>query len=150
MKKKMIFMLMLLLVGVGTDAKNKPMNIPFHIAERYFVNNDIQVKPSYVITTEKIFNQVFGCAPVMGKNGMPTKIDFSKEYVIAICKPEIDTETSLNAVSLKRATGKNLVFTYRTIQGAKMTYTIRPCLLIVVSKKYSGKVSFKEIRTLKK
>jgi hypothetical protein len=124
-------------------------NIPFRIAERYFVNNNVKSLPSPKITSKEAFFNTFGCAAVMGKNGMPTSIDFSKEYVIAVVKSETDRTTTLNPISLK-GNKRNVVFTYRLNVGGKQTYTIRPCLLIIVDKKYAGNVRIREVKGSRK
>jgi hypothetical protein len=120
--------------------------ISFRVAERYFVNNDVKTLPSPKISSQNEFDKLFGCAPVMGKNGMPTPIDFSKEYVIAVSKPETYLSTTLSPVSLKRDQYKNIVFTYKVTNGTKQTYSIVPFLMIIVNKKEQGNVVLKELQ----
>lgn len=122
------------------------VSIPYIVAQRYFQSNRIKRLPSSKFTTQKSFDKCFGAAPVMGKDGEPTSIDFSKEYVIAVSKPETYFTTELSDVSLKRDLKHRIVFTYKTKIGEKQSYTIVPCLLIVVNKKYNGKVVLKEVR----
>ena len=79
-------------------------------------------------------------APVMGEHGMPTPVDFDKEYVIAVSKPATDLETELLSMSLKHDIDGNVVFTYNVKTGRKLLYTLVPCLLIKVSKDIKGNV----------
>ncbi|MCH5600301.1 lipoprotein [Niabella ginsengisoli] len=57
--------------------------VRYKIAEKYFIKNDVTAVPSSV-KDQAEFDTYFGAASVMGENGTPTKIDFSKEYVIIV------------------------------------------------------------------
>lgn len=140
-----------LLISFAASSCSTSSNvIAYRVADHYFLNNDVKEMPAPKVDTESTFHRLFGEAAVMGKNGMPTTIDFSKEYVIAVCKPETDISTELTPVSLTKDAGGNIVFTYKTTVGQKQTYTIVPCLLIVVDKKNEGPVVLKEIIAHKK
>jgi hypothetical protein len=71
----------------------------------------------------------------MGKDGEPTKIDFAKQFVIAVVLPETDTETDIQPVRLT-LTPAGLHFTYRVRRGQKMSSYMQPLLLVAVDKKY--------------
>lgn len=75
-------------------------------------------------------------AAVMGKNGTPTEIDFSKSFVICLTVAPTDTQTSLSVVYLTKSDENQLVLSYKITRGEKMSYTYRPLLLLVVDKKY--------------
>ena len=120
--------------------------VPFQEAENYFIKNNIKKIVSPIIRSQKVFEKIFGEAPVMGKNGEPTKINFKKQFVLVADKPETSYSTEMKCVSLKKNKVGNLVFTYEIKIGEKQTYTIRPFLLIVVDKKYMGKPILKEVR----
>src|SRR5574344_792663 len=128
-----------------TKVSSNKSDIHYTMADNYFLNNNVKKMPAPKITSKKVFDKLFGEAPVMGKNGMPTNIDFSKEYILAVCKPETEYSTSLEPVSLKRAGKNKIIFTYKLIKGDKQTYTIVPCLLIKVKKKQKGDVILKEL-----
>lgn len=119
--------------------------VPFIEAKHYFVNNQIERLPDTPITTQTEFDSLFGAATLMGKDGKPTAIDFSKEYVIAVNKPATNRATVMTPLFLKRMRNGELQFTYRTVVGEEQSYTTVPCLLIVVSKDYLGKVEFNEV-----
>ena len=130
---------------VQTEVISDSTDIPYTVAKRYFRNNQVKELPSPKITTKEDFDKLFGAAAVMGTNGMPTAIDFSKEYVIAISKPETYFSTTLNPVSLKKDGKGNIVFTYKMAKGERQSYSIIPCLLIIVDKKQEGKIRLNEI-----
>jgi DUF917 family protein len=120
------------------------INIPYKVADRYFQNNDIKELPTNKITNEKDFEKYFGAAPVMGEDGEPTNIDFTKEYVIAVSEKETYYSTVLSPISLIKDEKGNIVFTYKIDKGDKQSYSIVPCLLIIVSNKYQGQVIIKQ------
>lgn len=128
------------------SAADASRSIAFTVADHYFVNNTVKEFNSHKIADAAEFSQVFGMAAVMGKNGEPTKINFAKQYVIAVVKPETDHVTTLTPVSLvKRGDGK-MVFTYRCETGASQSYTMRPCLIVIVDKAHDWDISIREIQ----
>lgn len=124
-------------------ATNKS-NISYKIANNYFVNNDIKQLPPTKITNNEEFEKYFGAAAFMGKNGQPTEIDFEKEYVICVVKPETEYSTTLSPLSLRRDAKGNIIFAYKAEIGQRQTYSIVPCLLIVLSNSVQGQVILRE------
>ena len=135
--KIIIFLLLIPILFVACKSHNE---IPFYEAKNYFVRNDIQNSVPVKFENEKDFKEYFGMAAVMGKDGMPTSIDFTRQYVIAVTLPETDTETDINLVSLKKDTNSDIILTYKVITGEKRSYTIVPVRLLIVDKKYDGTV----------
>jgi hypothetical protein len=94
---------------VPTDTITKPAaaqdkEIPYVVARNYFVKNTVKqgaVFNSKIETPEK-FDASFGAAARMGKDGRPTAIDFTKQYVIAIINDETDIATEIKPVSLQK------------------------------------------------
>jgi hypothetical protein len=117
--------------------------IPFVIAQNYFLKNTVDTIPNPKIETEEVFNSYFGMATTMNKNGNPTSIDFTKEYVIAVVLPKTDIATTILPVSLKKGSNNSLFFEYKIELGDKQSYTSRPLLLVVVDKKFDGNLSLK-------
>lgn len=113
-------------------------DIPYIIAEHYFVRNDLHVLPPKKIVSEAELNANFGMAAVMGTDGMPAKIDFSHQYVISVTLPETNLLTEIVPISLKKTDAGGVVFTYQIKRGEKSTYTTIPLLLIIVESKYDG------------
>lgn len=109
--------------------------VPYNPVRNYFFNNDAKIPTQPKITTQKAFDRLFGAAAFMGKDGEPTKIDFAKQFVIAVVLPETDTETDIQPVRLTQ-TLAGLHFTYRVRRGQKMSSYMQPLLLVAVDKKY--------------
>lgn len=104
--------------------------IPFTVANHYFVKNTYLSTTQGMSMGEPDFNMIFGPA------NTPTIIDFKTHFVIAAILDNTANATTMTAKSLKLSEGK-LTFTYEVKTGAAMTYTIRPCLIIVVDRKYA-------------
>lgn len=116
--------------------------IPYTIADRYFVRNDVTGLPPTTIVSAEDFEKYFGMAAVMGPNGQPTKIDFNKSFVICVALEPTDIDTNLSAISLTNTNSNKLVLRYAIERGNKMSYTSQPLLLLIVDKKYEKPVVF--------
>ena len=120
------------------------VDVPYKVANGYFVRNDVKKLPNGKISKQKDFEASFGMAAVMGNDGRPTEIDFNNQYVIAVSKPVTDRFTELEPVSLKGDGDGGLVFVYRTKAGQQLSYSMQPSLVVVVDKKYRGMVNIRE------
>ena len=145
MKKILFAFIMLLAIAACT---NKPVTavensegnseVAFEVAKNYFFKND-QVIPEYPkITTEEEFNKLFGMATTMGKDGKPTAIDFTKQFVLAIVLPVTDFATEINPVKVEEK-GDSLLYTYDVKTGEKQSFTIQPVSIIILDKQYENK-----------
>lgn len=123
----------------ATDVSYKPLN-------NYFVKNTVTELKENRFDSEEKFNEVFGAAPVMGEQGKPTTIDFSKESVIAFVLPETDIETKVEPISLTKDTQGNLNLNYKITKGNKQSFTTRPNFAVVINKNETGKVSLNEVK----
>ena len=145
MKKILLAFTMLLAIGACTnkpvtavESNGESSEISFEVAKNYFFKND-QVIPEYPkITTEEEFNKLFGMATVMGKDGKPTAIDFTKQFVLAIVLPETDFATEINPVKVEEK-GDLLLYTYDVKTGEKQTFSIQPVSIIILDKQYESK-----------
>ncbi|MCT4327722.1 hypothetical protein [Chryseobacterium indologenes] len=127
--------------------KNNLTDIPFTVAQRYFVNNTVKGKISNSkIETQAQFDKIFGAAAVMGNDGTPTQIDFSQKYVIAVVKPDSQMDISLLPVSLKKSEDGKVHFTYKTKVGKKQSYVSSACLIIIVDRSNNGNIAVTETR----
>lgn len=145
-KQTLLSLLLLILTGLTltackTTGDGAQSRVPYTEAHRYFVRNDLNGLPPAKITTQAQFDRCFGMATVMGPDGQPTEIDFTKQFVIAVSTPVTNRATRITPLSLRRGTDGNLTFSYKIKQGKEQTYSIQPLLLIVVDKKYEGSVS---------
>ena len=112
--------------------------VAFEVAKNYFFKNNQEIPASPKITSEEQFHQLFGMATTMGKDGKPTAIDFTRQFVLAIVLPVTDLETEITPVKVE-AKGDSLFYTYEVKTGAKQSYSIQPISLIVLNKEFSNK-----------
>lgn len=153
--KKVAFMFVLFAgiasCALGQKSKNKKekeAQIPYTVANRYFVNNTVPDGAFVVpkITTQEAFDRLFGMAPVMGKDGQPTPIDFEQQYVIAVVDAVINKSVNLSAKSLT-VQKEVLTLTYEKTEGSEeLTAYFRHCLIVIVDKKYVGEVEVKNTK----
>ena len=109
--------------------------VDYEVAKNYFFKNDQQIPASPKITTEEEFNKLFGMATVMGKDGKPTSIDFTKQFVLAIVLPVTDMATEINPVKVE-VKSDSLFYTYEVKTGEKQTFSIQPVSIIILDKQY--------------
>ncbi|WP_300600310.1 hypothetical protein [Niabella sp.] len=115
--------------------------IPFTRAAHYFVRNDFKEDrlQDHRITNKADFDSIFGAAATMGKDGLPTPIDFTKQDAIALIDSVSDYAVSFENAALQKD-GDYLALSYDEIKGPKQSFTTRPFLLLVIDKKYKGTV----------
>lgn len=140
---KTLFSALAIIILAIFSSCSSSKDIPYTKANGYFVNNTVQFVPQTPITSQEQFDQYFGMATVMGKDGRPTEIDFSKQFVLAVTTPETNIATEITPESLRKSDNGNLVFTYRIVQGEKQSYSTHPCLILIVSDKYKGEVEYR-------
>lgn len=67
-----------------TASVTSATKVPCRVAQNYFLRNDAGLTGSSVVETQQQFDRLFGAAAMMGKDGKPTKIDFSRERVLVV------------------------------------------------------------------
>lgn len=136
MKHLALFLMTLAFVLTSCSSQQ---NVSYIEGHNFYANPDMPTSHLLKITSRTDFEKNFGYAPVMGKNGEPTPIDFSKQFVIAKALPETDYATTITPVSLKKTKAGTLQFRYDVKRESQpRTYTIRPFLLIIVSNAYQS------------
>lgn len=118
--------------------------VPYTIAQRYFVKSSVKKIDPPKIETAADFDKIFGPAATMGKDGKPTPVDFTKQYVIALMLPETDTNTFIKPLSLVKNDSGNIILNYEIDKGIKQTFTMVPALALIVDKDNNGAVILKE------
>ena len=73
----------------------------------------------------------------MGKGGEPTRINFSKEFILPIVLPETDVETDIKAIVLT-GNAQTLHLSYRVETGEKQGFITQPIKLLVVSNEFKN------------
>ncbi|MCL7986494.1 hypothetical protein M8998_00935 [Sphingobacterium sp. lm-10] len=115
-------------------------DVPFAIAQNYFVLNDAKTPEDPKITTQEAFDHVFGNATLMGEQGKPTPIDFNQQFVIAIVLDQSDFATTIEPMDLRQQHTGELKFRYAVVVGERQQYISQPALILVVNKKYEASV----------
>ena len=111
----------------------------------YYVNNYFNNGThKLVIHNQQDFDVVFGAGAVMGHNGQPTKINFSRQFVIAVILPETNRQTTIETARLKRV-GDRLYFSYIIEEGHATSYTMRPFTAVVVDRNEPSDVVFQRV-----
>lgn len=123
---------------VQEPSADSTSGIHFTLASNYFVKNTVKKIDHPKIEDAAKFESYFGMATVMGVNGKPTSIDFSKQYVIALVEPETDINTKITPMKLTKTNVEELTLFYKIEKGEKMTYTMRPMSILIVDKTYSA------------
>ena len=117
----------------------------YYRMNNYYVNNHLSSGThKLVIHNQHDFESVFGEAAVMGRNGQPTRVDFSRQFVVALILPETNRQTSVE-VALVRRLGDRLYFSYIIEQGHATSYTMRPYTAIVVDRMEPSDVVFQQV-----
>ena len=124
--------------GSKTEMGEANNEISFDVAKNYFFKNGAAIPASPKITSEEMFNKLFGMATTMDKDGKPTAIDFSKQFALAIVLPVTDVATEIHPVKVEEK-GGSLLYTYAVKTGEKQTYSIQPVSIIILDKKYVDK-----------
>jgi hypothetical protein len=135
---KNLFIIFLAFLFSCKTNTGKSESIAFKVADHYFVKNTqtVKIPAEKVITSKEQFDEIFGTSAHMGKNGMPTSIDFSKEQVIAIMLPVTSTSTEILPLKLVNTKTEEAEFYYKVKSGEKLSYEIKPKLLVIASKEY--------------
>ena len=120
------------------ETRSAAEEVAFEEAKNYFFKNDQTIPASPKITSEEEFHKLFGMATTMGKDGKPTPIDFSRQFVLAIVHPVTDVATEIVPVKVmvKRDT---LFYDYELKVGEKQSFSIQPVSIIILDKKYSNR-----------
>ena len=114
----------------GDEASNE---VAFEVAKNYFFKNDQEIPASPKITTAEEFGKLFGMATTMGKDGKPTEIDFTKQFVLAIVLSVTNLATEITPNRLEK------FYFYDAKVGEAQTYSTQPISLIILDKKYADK-----------
>ena len=117
-------------------AKNAVVDkVPYTIARNYFVRNDSKFRGNKLIKNQDDFDAIFGKAATMGEGGTPTPIDFGKQFVLAIVRPQTNINTDITPNTLSADEGE-LKFNYNIMQGRSMSSVMTPLLILVIDRDY--------------
>ena len=99
---------------------------------------DSQGNKNLKITSQAEFDKQFSAAAFMGEKGKVTKIDFSKEFVIAKVLPVTDKETILKPIRLVENGKDKLQLFYSLKEGKQQSYFTQPMFILIVGNKYKS------------
>jgi len=130
----------------GAVEQKSVKSIPYIEADNYFFRNDATIPSNPKINTKEEFDALFGMARVMGDDGIPTPIDFNRQFVIAVVHPVTKGDVELDDERLLDD-GQTLTFEYSVDQeDIERSFEIQPILLVIVDRKYERKnVVLKEV-----
>ena len=108
--------------------------IKYTTLENYFVRNDVDCSKQQrlIIDNKAEFEKYFGMAAHMG--GLPTEVNWNKQFVIALVLPETKRATSIYPVNVKTTDNNILVFSYLVKKGDNMSHKIVPFIAVAVDK----------------
>ena len=108
--------------------------IQFTTLENYFVRNDVDCSKQQrlIIDNKADFEKYFGMAAHMG--GMPTEVNWNKQFVVALVLPETKRATSINPVAVKATDNNILVFSYQVKKGDRISHTMVPFTAVAIDK----------------
>ena len=126
-------------VALSDISTDTAVNIPFQEATNYFVKNTYEDSAfhSMMISSQEVFDSIFGMAAFMGKDGKPSPIDFSTQNVLALIGQTTDLATTIKVQSLE-SIDSTIVLTYIQTIGEKQSATIRPVVLLTIDKQIQG------------
>ena len=115
------------------QAKKGAKSVPYTLLENYYVRNDVDGSKPHrlIIDNERDFNAFFGPAAIMG--GLPTDINWKKQFVVAILLPETNKPTMVTPMSVKKSPG-NIIFKYQVNRGTKTSYTLIPFAAVALNR----------------
>jgi hypothetical protein len=128
-----------------TNNQKQIEEIEFIVLKNYFVNKYASYLDNPKIETESKFNETFGMATTMSEDGKPTKIDFNKQFIVAIILPETAISTSIELKSLVKDLSGELTLSYKVIEDKTQSFTSIPFVAIAIGKKEIGNVTLRKI-----
>jgi hypothetical protein len=108
--------------------------VPYTTLENYFVRNDVDCSKQQrlIIDNQRDFEGYFGMAATMG--GLPTEVNWNKQYVVALILPETNRATSITPINVKVANDDIMVFSYHVKKGDKMSHKMVPFTAVAIDK----------------
>ena len=114
-------------------AKKGAKSVPFTPLEHYYVRNDVDCSQiqRLILDNKEDFEAYFGAGAVMG--GMPTDINWKRQFVIAILLPATRKATMVTPLEVKQSPG-NVILYYQVNTGRKTSYTLVPFTAVALDR----------------
>lgn len=118
--------------------------IPYQELHHYFVGNDYADQDLHAVVMRKRteFDRILHPAATMGKDGMPTPVDFEKNYVVALVGKTTEHASEITIEKVSASSGEIIIHA-RHHEGNLQTFSIRPLRLIAIGNAFRGNVSLK-------
>ena len=115
------------------QAQKGAKEVPFTVLNNYYVRNDVDCRKTQrlIIDNQRDFDVFFGPAALMG--GLPTDINWKKQFVVAILLPETNRPTMVTPLQVKQSPG-NFIFKYEVNRGHKTSYTLIPFAAVALDR----------------
>ena len=125
------------------DPQPKETEVPYTELKHYFFRNDAELPSNPRIDTQERFDSLFGMARVMGAEGQPTRVDFERQFVIAVVMPITNQQTELDDAHLYAThdlLGHSILrFKYSVHRDVDtLSYSMQPILLIAVDRQHDA------------
>ncbi len=122
----------------NSTEQKESKKVAYNEVKLHFLKNTVNPEnlTTVKITSQEEFDSLFGVAAVMGSE-KPTKVDFTKSFVLAVYEPSTDLKTTIKPVSLVENSSE-LVYTYSIKKGEKQSFTTTPSYVIVVDNQFDN------------
>jgi hypothetical protein len=133
---------LLMLTYLSCNMGGNTAGVPFTVASGYFFRNNVTPPGNHylIIRSRDDFDKYFGAAALMGKNGQPTPIDFSRQFVIAIVEGETYTSTTIITHELTVIADK-LHLRYDVKMEQPQSFSAIPVQLLIIDRQYDLKLT---------
>ena len=120
-------------LNMAQNVYDAATSVSYTTLDNYFVRNDVNhnKRQDLILTNKADFEGFFGMAATMG--GLPTDINWNKQYVVAVVLPETNRMTTVTPIDV-RQDGNKVVFCYKVDRGEKTTYTMMPFTAVALDK----------------
>ena len=125
-----------ILLGCNSLRKIEANEYPIGYTElnNYYATTVDESKPQrLILNTQAEFDAHFGAAAVMGRNGEPTRVDFRRQFVLAVVLPPTNRNTTVVPGEIL-VTDREIIFNYRVNKQERLSYKIMPFTAVAIDK----------------
>lgn len=145
--KASLLLVILSISALGFSQTAKPaaqssINVPYTPAKLYYIKPNTIATEYVIVESAEQFEKCTYATAYMGEDGQPTKIDFSKQFVLIINQPQ--AKKGVINVGKITKTEKNVTVQYSVTFGKTTPTTINDNAIIIIDKAYYGNISFKK------
>ena len=126
----------------GKTTKPGVVNVPYTLAKLYNIKPNTIASEYVIAESAEQFEKLTYATAYMGENGQPTKIDFSKQFVVIIYQPQ--AKKGIVSVNKIVKSGKNITLQYSVTFGKTSPSPVNDNAILVIDKTYYGSISLKK------